>query len=140
MQQYDSEKTARVWQRVRGETPGPQELSGLPGLAALEWELAELYRRLSRQFPAAAAMEKECRRCGAAVQGVCRLAGVPCKLAVWQGETPREILRVCYGKTLQLLREYEARQEHSEYGCAFRSLAEKKRAQACILLEMAGKQ
>jgi hypothetical protein len=51
----------------------------------------------------------------------------------------RDVLRSCYGKTLQLRRQYEALQTHPEYGCAFQTLAENKRAQACFLLEMVGK-
>ena len=35
MQQYDSEKAARVWQRVRGDGPA-QDLPELPALAAEE--------------------------------------------------------------------------------------------------------
>ena len=49
VQKFDSEKAARVWQRVRNEEPVPVELSALPGFAAAENELTELLRRLSRQ-------------------------------------------------------------------------------------------
>ena len=139
MQNYDSEKAARVWQRVRNEEPVPVELSALPGFAAAENELAELLRRLSRQYPAAGALSTECRRHATVIRGVCALGGIPCRTAPFTGEIPRELLRSCYGKTLQLLREYEARREHPEYGCAFQALAEKKRAQACLLLELAGR-
>ena len=139
MQQYDSEKAARVWQRVRSDEPARQDLSDLPAMAVQELTLAAFYRSLAKQQPAFGQYAKECQRSSTLLCGIGALAGAPCKPAAYTGPMPREALRVCYGKTLQLLRQYEALQTHPEYGCGFRMLAEKKQAQACFLLEMVGK-
>ena len=40
MQNFDSDKAARVWQRVRSEEEALPELATLPTLAAQELELA----------------------------------------------------------------------------------------------------
>ena len=134
MQNFDSDKAARVWQRVRSEEGALPELATLPTLAAQELELATYYQRLARTE-----LAKQCRRSSTILQGIGTLAGIPCKPVPYAGQMPREALRVCYGKTLQLLHQYEALQTHPEYGCGFRALAENKRTQACFLLEMVGK-
>ena len=139
MQNFDSDKAARVWQRVRSEAPTAQELSGLPALAMLETELEAYFRRLARRHPTATELAGECRRSAQTLRGICDFAGIPCEAAAFTGNTPNRLLQTCYGKTLQALREYEARQTHPEYGCAFGVMAERKRRQACLLLEMAGK-
>ena len=141
MEHYDSDKAARVWQRVRGEAPMPAEIPGLPALIAAEAELQALYRSMAKQFPAAAELARDCGRHAAMLRGICdcvgspRIDGGPRKI---DGGLPRNALRLCYSKTLQAIGEYEKLTAHPEYGCAMAAMAQKKREHACRILERIG--
>jgi len=141
MEHYDSDKAARVWQRVRGEAPMPAEIPGLPALIAAEAELQGLYRSMAKQFPAAAELARDCGRHAAMLRGICdcvgspRIDGGPRQI---DGGPPRNGLRLCYSKTLQAIGEYEKLAMHPEYGCAMAAMAQKKREHACKLLERMG--
>ena len=138
MEHYDSEKAARVWQRVRGE----EVREGLP-LPAGEEQLAALYRVLGQLVPGPVPgqLEQECRNHAATVRGIWSLAGTP-RPPVQQAQpgktTAPALLGTCYSRTLRAIGEYERFSDHPEYGCAFRILAEQKRQQACRLLGLLG--
>lgn len=140
MEHYDSDKAARVWQRVRGDAPPVQtpELSELPRLAAEESALAAMYRRMAKQQPGLGTLAQDCARHAAMLRGICVFTGAePAKQSL-SGEAPRDAVRSCYGRNLRAIGEYEKRASHPEYGCVFRALAEKKREHACVLLELVG--
>ena len=139
MQKFDSEKAARVWQRVQSESPEPRELSGLPLLAAEERILASWLRQLGKRQPGAEAMARECVRHEAILRGICAMTEQPKMTGGAVPALPRDPLRSCYAKTMQTAVEYDKLMAHPEYGCAFRMMAEKKREHACRLLEMAGR-
>lgn len=140
MEHYDSDKAARVWQRVRGETQPerPTELVELAGLAAEESALAVLYRQMAKHQPELIRMSRDCGRASAILRGICAFQEQQPGKAVPAAVNSRNWLRLCYGRTLRCMGEYEKLAGHPEYGCAFRHLAEAKREQACRLLELAG--
>ena len=138
MEHYDSEKAARVWQRVRNED-GRQPLPAPLG----EEHLAALYRDLGRVIPGPVpgALEQECRSHAATLRGIWAMTGTPrppAKPPESGKSTAPALLGTCYSKTLQAIGEYERFSDHPEYGCAFRILAEQKRQQACRLLTLLG--
>ena len=138
MEHYDSEKAARVWQRVRGEEPR----EGLP-LPAGEEQLAALYRSLGLLVPGAVPgqLEQECRNHAATLRGIWALTGTPrppTQQPAGTKSTAPALLGTCYSRTLRAIGEYERFADHPEYGCAFRILAEQKRQQACRLLSLLG--
>ena len=138
MERFDSEKAARVWQRVRSEGGDDSALGGIAGLSAAEAELAVLFKRIGKQYSAAEALARDCLSNEAILRGICGFAGLPRPQPKFSGNVPKNVLQVCYSRTLQAAGEYEKRSSHPEYGCAFRAMAEKKREHACRILEMAG--
>lgn len=137
MQQYDSEKAARVWQRVRGDGPA-QDLPELPALAAEESALAALYRQMAGQRPECRSLARDCGRFAAILRGICLFQErQPGKAAPPEGNI-RNGLRLCCARTLRCIDAYEKLADHPEYGCVFRRLAEAKKEQVCRLLELAG--
>lgn len=140
MQQYDSEKAARVWQRVRGEAQPEQmpELAELPGFAAEESALAALYRQMAKHYPECVRLARDCGRSAAILRGICVFQDQQPGKAVPPAGNLRNGLRLCYARTLRCIAEYEKLAGHPEYGCVFRHLAEAKREHACMLLELAG--
>ena len=138
MEQYDAQKAARVWQRVRGEEP--RDDLPLPGS---EEQLAALYRSLGRLIPGPVPgqLEQECMNHAATVRGIWNLIGTPrqnAKVPEGTKSTAPALLGTCYSRTLRAIGEYERFSDHPEYGCAFRILAEQKRQQACRLLGLLG--
>ena len=138
MERFDSEKAARVWQRVRSDGGDESALGGIAGLCATEAELASLFQRVAKQHSAADALARDCHSNEAILRGICGFAGLPRPQPRFSGNMPKHVLQVCYSRTLQAAGEYEKRISHPEYGCAFRAMAEKKREHACRILEMAG--
>ena len=138
MERFDSEKAARVWQRVRSDSGDESTLSGIAGLSGAEAELAALFKRVAKQHSGAEALARDCHSNEAILRGICAFAGLPRQRPKFSGNVPKNVLQVCYSRTLQAAGEYEKRSSHPEYGCAFRAMAEKKREHACRILEMAG--
>ena len=140
MQQYDSEKAARVWQRVRGESQqqDTSELAELPGLAAEEAALAAMYRQMAKNQPECMGLFRDCGRSAAILRGISVFQDQQPGKAVPPAGSIRNSLRLCYAKTLRCIGEYEKLSSHPEYGCVFRRLSETKREHACKILELAG--
>ena len=138
MQQYDSDKAARVWQRVRGEgLAQPQDLPELPGLAAEESALAALYRQMARTHPECQSLARDCSRYAAVLRGICLFQERQPGKAAPEANI-RSGLRLCCARTLRCIGAYEKLADHPEYGCVFRRLAEGKKDPVCKLLELAG--
>lgn len=140
MEQYDSDKAARVWQRVRGEPAADHtpELAGLPGLAAEESALAALYRQMARNQQELSRLSRDCGRAFSILRGICAFQDQQPGKVVPSAGNSRNGLRLCYARTLRCMGEYERLSGHPEYGCVFRHLAEVKKEHACKLLELAG--
>lgn len=137
MQQYDSDKAARVWQRVRGEGQG-LELSELPSLAAEESALAALYRQMARAHPECQSLARDCSRSAAILRGICLFQEQQPGKPAPPDAGVRNGLRLCCARTLRCISAYEKLADHQEYGCVFRRLAEGKKDHVCKLLELAG--
>lgn len=143
MERYDSEKAARVWQRVRGE--GEMPLSGLPGMAAAEQTMAESLRQLQRQNPQMAAEDlvRESIANAAVLRGMAKLLGQTAEVTAsvpQPKEMPENCLRRCYAAALQMLNAYERYADHPEYGPVFRELARRKRQHCFRIPELLGRQ
>ena len=151
MENYNSEKIARVWQRVRGEGGDiPQaELPRQQGLSALivgEQTDATIYLILSRRFQGKQAsilrrMFEEEQAHTACLKGIYTLITgqrpVTKALPLPQ-ETTEGILRRCYGREMHCLAEYEARSKDPEYGQIFAGLAAQEREHCHRILELLG--
>ena len=147
---YDTQKAARVWQRVqmeKQEVPVAQRADHLPGLILEQLQLAAAYLQLARQLPGKdgavfVRLAREARAQGACLKGILALMSehVPeVSSAPVQFSAMEAMLRRCYGKELRLLKEYEACQTDPEYGPVFERLASRGRDHCWVLLEMIGR-
>lgn len=152
MKNYDPEKTARVFQRVRGEVPtppaAPQDVRALPALIAGELSAAAAYRQLALQFTGedAALLRKMSRQeqsHAACLKGLyTMLTG---KHSTFRGDAPdrrnpEAVLRHCYLGELRSVAEYTSRQEDPEYGMVFAQLAQEEREHCRNVLSLLGVQ
>ena len=146
MDTIDPVKAARVWQRVRTDTPETPKEEGLGELIAREWESASTYLQLSRRFQGRQSallrklFEQE-QAHAACLKGIYTLitgqrpnvAGVPPV-----PEEPKKVLRRCYGRQMQCLVCYEQRRNDPEYGHIYSRLAQQEQEHCHILLELLG--
>lgn len=148
MERYDTEKAARVWQRVRGsgETQ-PAGMSGLQALIAASATQTAYYQQLQRRFSGSshALLQKltnQERSITACLRGICTLVrGAPPATAPGKptAETTEAALRKCYRLALQAANEYGSRCDDAEYGQVFARLAARKYDHCAALLELLGK-
>mgnify|MGYP002515802204 CR=1 FL=1 len=148
MQNFDSDKAARVWQRVQDSkpTPTPARLENLQELIMNEWEAAATYRQLAKQVPQTEAavlqrLSREEHSHGACLRGMYNLiTGEKCE--VHSQQVPKEplerTLRRCYGLEMRSLKEYEAKSADPEYGHVFARLADQEREHCMALLGVIG--
>lgn len=147
METIDPAKAARVWQRVQGDAPKKAPEQGLLELIAQEWTDAEIYLHLSRRFQGKDSvvlrrMYEEEQSHTACLKGIYTLiTGThPSVRAVplSQGD-PETILRLCYGREMRCLAQYEARSSDPEYGQVFARLANQERDHCRLVLELLGR-
>lgn len=149
MEVYDSEKAARVWQRVKGSSasPAPEpNTQGLLGLIAEEWTDATTYLHLSRMFQGKQSamlrrMFEEEQAHAACLKGIYTLTtGTrPVTRTVPPPQEAAELtLRRCYGREMRCLAEYESRCADSQYGQVFARLAAQEREHLKLILELIG--
>ena len=147
---YDTQKAARVWQRVQTEKQGentPQRTDHLPGLILEQLQLSATYLQLARQLPGKdgavfVRLAREARAQAACLKGILALMSeqVPeISSAPVQFSAMEAMLRRCYGKELRLLKEYENRRSDPEYGPVFERLACRGRDHCWALLELIGR-
>lgn len=146
---YDTQKAARVWQRVQSEKQDAVPAQRSDNLAAPileQLQLSAAYAQLARQMQGkdGAVFMRLARE--AKMQAVC-LKGI---MTLMTGQSPdtglgqqpgsptAAMLRRCYGQELRLLKEYESRRSDAEYGPVFERLAGRCRDHCCILLEQIG--
>jgi len=147
---YDTQKAARVWQRVQTEKQEmntAQRGDHLPALIIEQLQLSAVYLQLSRQLPGRdgavfVRLAREAKGQAACLKGILVLMDGPAaelSCAPAQFSTMDAMLRRCYGKELRLLKEYENRQTDPEYGSVFARLAERGREHCWVLLELIGR-
>lgn len=144
MNTIDPQKAARVWQRVQGSAQlADRELTAMISAAL---STAATYLKLSRLFQG-----KESAVLRQLYEG--QQAHVACLKGIYTlitgtrpsvkampltGQTPESTLRQCYGKTMQILADYESRAADAEYGPVFARLADREKDSCRTLLELIG--
>lgn len=153
MHTYDSQKAARVWQRVQAGQDTPREAvraetlsDNLQELIMNEWTAAATYLRLARQMQPREAqvlqrLAREEHSHAACLKGIYHL--ITGNQAVIrspkpENETPELTLRRCYGGEMRSLKEYESRSDDPQYGHVFARLAEQEREHCRAVLELIG--
>ena len=148
MYTYDSQKAARVWERVQsgGEPKQPDRAGELRTLIANEWSIASLCLVLARQMPSREAgvlqgLSRECQGQMGCLKGIhILMTGENPKVSAPKPEagTPEQMLRRCYGMFMRSLKEYEARVQDPEYGVVFANLAMQEQTHCRTVLELLG--
>ena len=142
MDPYNSEKAARVWQRVHpGGTPS---LSGeiLNAFILQLGQLAAVYRHLSGHSAMLKALSDKKRAQAACLRGLHILTIGPCpeaRLPQQKTEPFLAALRRCYAAEMQLLTQFDLHRADPAHGPIFTSLTEEQKAHCKIILELAGK-
>ena len=150
MNEFDTQKAARVWQRVQGEMQAPaapQHSDNLPALIMEQLQLSAAYLQLSRQVSGREGAEFMRLAREAIAQAVCLkgilslMTGQPSETGIGpvQLSTLDAMLRRCYGRELRLLKEYDSRRTDAEYGPVFERMGERAREHCCAVLELIGK-
>ena len=148
MNEFDSQRAARVWQRVQGERqeqPAPQG-ANFSALMMDQWQVSAQYLQLSRQLSGKEAaillrLARESRAQAMCLKGISILSTgqAPMLRAVAVQPAPAEgLLRRCYGLEIRSLKAYENHRADTEYGSVFENLAQQKREHCCLLLELIG--
>jgi len=146
--EYDTQKAARVWQRVQHDKQEPvTQRDPLPALIMEQLQLSAAYLQLARQLSGQdgavfVRLAREAKTQAVCLKGILTLmTGQPpeCGSAPPQLSTIDAMLRRCYGKELRLLKEYENRCSDAEYGPVFDRLAQRGRDHCCTVLELIGK-
>lgn len=150
MEQFDSERAKRVWQRVQsGTTPQQQEnQQTLHGLIQRELSDGAVYQQLlrklqGREHNAIRQLYEQRMRNAAILRGICALADgtVPALTPYPAADAPAAVLlRRCYGRQMQSLAEYENRKTDPLYGKVFQQLAQQELLSCCTLLELLGRE
>lgn len=147
METYDTEKAARVWQRVHATVQPEPSAAELPALIAGEWTDAATYLHLSRKYQGRESailrrMFEEEQSHAACLKGIYTLLTGEHSVTRTPppAQEPLEVtLRRCYGREMHCLAQYEQRQTHREYGPVFARLAEQEREHCRMILELLGK-
>ena len=149
MKEFDPQREARVWQRVKDQThekPAPQQNDNLPMLIMEQLQLTAAYMQLARQMPGKEGaifvrLAREAKAQAVCLKGILILmTGQNSDTGVSQPQiSPTDVmLRRCYGKELRLLKTYESRRLDPEYGPVFERMAARGRDHCCTLLELIG--
>lgn len=145
METVDPNQAARVWQRVRGNSP-EADVSKLERMIALEWEDAAIYLQLSRRCSGREAallyrlFQQEHTHC-ACLRGIySMMTGESLRMPSVQhtAEPLKLALRNCYGREMQRLRTYEEQCQDPNYGYVFSRMREQEQEHCRMLLELIG--
>lgn len=147
METYDTEKAARVWQRVQGKAETTPTVPGLQALIAQAWLAATTYLHLSRRFQgkesaALRRMAEEEQAQAACLRGIYAMTtgSRPTIRSVTPTQDgPEAVLRDCYSRERRRLAEFEKRSTDPEYGPVFDRMAQQARDHCRTLLELLGK-
>lgn len=146
MQTIDPDKAARVWQRVRADTPAENWEQTLQELIAQEWTDAATYLQLSRRFHGkeSAVLRRifeEEQAHTACLKGIYTLitgARPNVRARTPETEDTEQVLRRCYGREMRCLAQYEAKASDPEYGQVFSRMAQQEREHCRLVLELLG--
>ena len=144
--EYDKEMAARVWKRVQGSQKPelPDQSGALWQMIRQIWQTSMLCGQLARQFSGEDRQRVQTMIRQMQSQLDC-LKGI---YALQTGKRPQvsrepmeqvapgELLRLCYGRTMQAIARYEAQAEDPEYGRIFRDLARQTQTHGKLLLEI----
>lgn len=141
MDSYDSEKAARVWQRVR--PGGIASLSGevLNALILQLRQLAATYHHLSGRSAVLKPLSDKKRTQAACLRGLHILTIGSCpeaRLPQPKTEPFLAALRRCYTAEMQLLTQFELHCTDPVHGAIFASLTEEQKAHCKTVLELVG--
>ena len=147
MEQFDSEKARRVWSRVQAGALPESPHCDVQALAVREAAENGAYIRLSqsvygrdRALLRKIAMEDKAH--WEILRGILRMTAEtkpkPAPPAADSGSVGRR-LRLCYGRKMQMVAEYEKRVSDPQFGRIFQKLAEQEAAHCQALLTMIGK-
>ena len=147
MENFDTEKAARVFQRVRGGADSMPDSLGLPDLISEERADAATYLLLSRKFTGKDSailrrMYEQEMSHAACLKGIYNLmtGAQPATHPAKPTQEPVEItLRRCYGREMRCLAQYEARSSDPQYGPIFTRLAQQEWEHCHLVLELLGK-
>lgn len=149
MEQFDSERAKRVWQRVQsGAAPQQQEHpQTLHSLIQREISDGAVYQQLMRKLQGREQtvirqLYEQKMRNAAILRGICALTdgAVPALTPYPSADAPANVLlRRCYGRQMQTLAEYENRKADPQHGRIFEKLSEQELLTCCTLLELLGK-
>ena len=144
MEIIDPQKAAEVWKRVQGR-PEPDAHS-LLGLIQEEWKDAALYIQLSRLIQGTSGMKLRQMAEQEQAHAAC-LKGI---YTLITGSRPATAtpniridnisasLRMCYGREMRCLAQYEQRSSDPEYGKVFLKLSQQELEHCRLLLEIIG--
>ena len=147
MEQYDTAKAARVWQRVQNSQTPPAENTGLSALIYDELQDAAVYRQLAnrmgqREGSILRRLYDEEQAHAACLKGI-HILITGSKVTPQIPQIPQEsvemTLRRCYGREMRCLAQYEARSDDPEYGPVFSRLAAQEREHCLAVLEILGR-
>lgn len=146
MDPYDSEKAARVWQRVHPVGTDGLTSETLTSLALLLRQQAAIYQRLSKQIPlrynaALKNLSDQKRAQSACLRGIHILAIGPWReapLPQLTNEPYLAALRRCYAAELQILTQFELYSADPAHGITFTALAAEQKAHCKMIPELIG--
>ena len=146
MEQFDSAKAARVWQRVQEREPVEPLRPENASLIRAASEQAARYRNLSRGMPGKyGEMLRDCsrqqQRAADCLRGICRLSGIPLppgRNRPLPPEPVRQMLEQCCREERKLVEAYSQRMPDPEWGRVYGKLAAEAAGRCCSLLEILG--
>ena len=147
MENFDSQKAARVWSRVQGQRPGVMDQQILPELIAQEFNDANTYLALSRRFQGRDSvllrqMAQQEQDHGACLKGLYTLiTGSQPVIPVMKPLhlEAEQLLRNCYGNQMHRLARYEALTATPECGYLFARMARQEQEHCHRLLSLLGR-
>ena len=149
MEKRDGSVEQQVWQRVRGQQPPEQEVSGMDvrNLTLQAMEAAAEYRYLAGTLTGAS--REQARRLWERQQesvfsllGIARLTGSPGergKTLETAKEPPDKILIRAYHRARKTVTEYTARSLDPQTGLVYRSLSEREQEQCAAIARLLGR-
>ena len=146
MENFDSQKAARVWSRVQGHSAG-LDAQQLPELIAREQNDANTYFMLSRRMQGRdsvllrqmAQQEQDHAACLKGLYVLITGTQPVVPVMTHQQQDMERLLRNCYGNQMHRLARYEAMGTTPEYGHLFSRMAKQEQEHCHRLLALLGR-
>lgn len=142
MDPYDSEKAARVWQRVHPGSTASLSGESLTALILQLQQLAATYRHLSGHSTVLKTLSDKKRTQAACLRGLHILTIGSCpepRLPQQKVEPFLAALRRCYTAEMQLLTQFSLHSTDPSHGALFTSLTAEQKMHCKTILELVGK-